>query len=143
MTGATSYSLVYGMEVVLPVEVEIPSLWILREAELEEVEWVEDRCIQLNLINEHRLQAICHAQCYQKRSAKAYLKKVRPRNFHPRDLVLRAIHLPDSRGKFRPNWCKPFLIKRVFFDGAAVLEDMDQVEQSEPVNSCYLKKYYQ
>ena len=27
--GATSYSLVYGMEVVLPVEVEIPSLRIL------------------------------------------------------------------------------------------------------------------
>ena len=43
------------MEAVLPVEVEIPSLRILQEAELEEVEWVKDRCIQLNLIDEHRL----------------------------------------------------------------------------------------
>ena len=33
-----------GMEAVLPVEVEIPSLWILKEAELEGVEWVEDHC---------------------------------------------------------------------------------------------------
>ena len=33
-TGATPFSLVYGMEVVLPVEVEIPSLRILREVEL-------------------------------------------------------------------------------------------------------------
>ena len=37
-TGATPYSLVYGMEAVLPVEVEIPSLWILRETEMEEAE---------------------------------------------------------------------------------------------------------
>ena len=95
-TGATPYSLVYGMEAVLPVEVEIPSLRILREAELEEAEWVEDHCIQLNLIDEHRLQAIHHAQCYQKRSARAYLKKVRPRSFNPGDMVLRAIHLPDG-----------------------------------------------
>ena len=76
------------MEAVLPVEVEIPSLRILREAELEEAEWVEDRCIQLNLIDEHRLQAMHHAQCYQKCSARAYLKKVRPRSFNLRDLAL-------------------------------------------------------
>ena len=44
-TGATPYTLAYGMEAVLPVEVEIPSLWVLREAELEEAEWVEDRCV--------------------------------------------------------------------------------------------------
>ena len=95
--------LVYGMEAVLPFEVEIPSLRILREVELEEAEWVKDNCIQLNLIDAHRLQAMHHAQCYQKRSARGYLKKVRPRSFLPRDMVLRVIHLPDGRGKFRPN----------------------------------------
>ena len=41
--GATPYSLVYGMEVVLPIEVEIPSLRVLREVELEEAEWVRAR----------------------------------------------------------------------------------------------------
>ena len=44
-TGATPYSLVYGMEVVLSVEVESPSLRILREADLAEAEWMEDHCI--------------------------------------------------------------------------------------------------
>ena len=34
-TEATLYSLVYGMEVVLPIEVEISSLRVLREVELE------------------------------------------------------------------------------------------------------------
>ena len=36
LIGATPYSLVYGMEAVLPIEVEIPSLRVLREVELEE-----------------------------------------------------------------------------------------------------------
>ena len=35
-TGATPFSLVYGMEVVLRVEVEIPSLRVLMETKLEE-----------------------------------------------------------------------------------------------------------
>ena len=42
-TRATPYSLVYGMEVVLPIEVEILSLRVLREVELEEAEWVQAR----------------------------------------------------------------------------------------------------
>ncbi len=42
-TGATPYSLVYGMQVVLPVEVEIPSLRILSQTELEKVEWAQAR----------------------------------------------------------------------------------------------------
>ena len=59
-TRATPYSLVYRMEVVLPIEVEIPSLWILREVKLEEAEWVQARYEQLNLIEEKRVKAICH-----------------------------------------------------------------------------------
>src|ERR1043165_5576128 len=37
-TGATPFSLVYGMEAVLSEEVEIPSMRVLKDAELDEVE---------------------------------------------------------------------------------------------------------
>ena len=37
--GASPYSLVYGMEAVLPTEVKIPSLKILSQIKLLEVEW--------------------------------------------------------------------------------------------------------
>ena len=57
-TGATPFSLVYGMEAVLPVEVEIPSLRIMKDAELDEAEWVQNRLDQLNLIDEKRLAAV-------------------------------------------------------------------------------------
>ena len=76
MTGATPYSLVYGMEVVLPIEIEIPSLRVMREVELEEAEWVQARYEQLNFIEEKRMKAICHGQLYQKRMMRAHDKKV-------------------------------------------------------------------
>ena len=57
-TRVTPYSLVYGMEAVLPIEVEIPSLRVLREVKLEEVEWVQARYKQLNLIEEKRMKAV-------------------------------------------------------------------------------------
>ncbi|XP_060216523.1 uncharacterized protein LOC132644006 [Lycium barbarum] len=40
-TGATPYLLVYGIEAVIPAKVEIPSLRIIQEAELDDVEWKE------------------------------------------------------------------------------------------------------
>ena len=39
-TRATPFSLVYGMKVVLPIKVKIPTLWVLMEAKLEEAKWV-------------------------------------------------------------------------------------------------------
>ena len=78
-TGATSYSLVYGMEAVLPIEVEIPSLRVLKEVELEEAEWIQAQYEQLNLIEEKRMKVIYHSQLYQKRMMRAYDKKIRPR----------------------------------------------------------------
>lgn len=38
--GATPFSMIYGMEAVLPIKVEIPSLWLLMETKLEEAERV-------------------------------------------------------------------------------------------------------
>ena len=88
-TRATLYSLVYGMEAITPIEVEIPSLRALMEAKLEEVECVEIRYEQLNMIEEKRLAAICHGQLYQRRIARAFNKNVRPRTFQPGDLILK------------------------------------------------------
>ena len=57
-TGATSYSLVYGMEEVLPIEVQVPSLRIMKDADLSEDDWIQTRLDQLNLIDEKRLTTI-------------------------------------------------------------------------------------
>ncbi|XP_012468754.1 uncharacterized protein LOC105786822 [Gossypium raimondii] len=88
---ATPFSLVYGIEVVLPIEVEIPSLRVLAELKLDEAEWVQSRYDQLNLIEDKRLKAIQHGHLYQKRMIRAYNYKVHPREFHEGDLVRRSL----------------------------------------------------
>ncbi|XP_059301784.1 uncharacterized protein LOC132053688 [Lycium ferocissimum] len=62
--GATPYLLVYETEAVIPAEVEIPSLRIIQEAELDNAEWVQARYEQLALIDEKRMVAVCHDQLY-------------------------------------------------------------------------------
>ncbi|XP_070040656.1 uncharacterized protein [Nicotiana tomentosiformis] len=59
-TGETLYLLVYGTEAVIPVEVEIPSLRIIQEAELSDAQWIISRYEQLALIDGKRMNAVCH-----------------------------------------------------------------------------------
>ena len=59
-TGATPYSLVYGMKAVLPTEVEIPSLRILLQTELSEAKWAYSQYKQLIMINQKGMTTVCH-----------------------------------------------------------------------------------
>nr|XP_027095987.1 uncharacterized protein LOC113715883 [Coffea arabica] len=143
-TGATPYSLMYGMEAVLPAEVEIPSLRILMEAKLEEADWIKQRHEQLTLIDEKRFNAICHGQCYQKRVARAYNKKVHRRAFEEGDKVLKRIlsMQDEAKGKFAPNWQGPFVIQKVLPGGALILAEMDGRVFPQPINSDMCKKFF-
>ena len=49
---ATPYALVYGMEAVTPLEMEISSLRVLKDAGLDESGWARARFTQLNLVDE-------------------------------------------------------------------------------------------
>ena len=104
--GATPFSLVYGMEVVLLFEVEVPSLRILVEFGLKESEWAQACFDQLNLIEGKRLAAMSHGQLYQSRVKNAFDKKVWPRKFNKGDLVLKKVSQAqkDHRGKWAPNY---------------------------------------
>ena len=143
-TRVTPFSLVYGIEVVLPFEVEVLSLRILVESRLKESEWVQARFHQLNLIEGKRLAAMSHGRLYQKRVKNAFDKKVRTRRFSEGDLVLKKVSqaLKDNRGKWAPNYEGPFVVKRAFSGGALVLTNMDGEELPSPVNSDVVKRYY-
>ena len=132
------------MEAVLPVEVEIPSLRVLSHLKLSEAEWKQQRLEQLNMIDEKRLKALCHGQCYQQRVARSFNRKVRPRHFEAGDLVLRKVLPlpPELGGKFAPNYRGPYIVKKTLPGGALILTEMDGRQFSNPVNSDAVKKYY-
>ena len=62
-TGENPFSLVYGTDAVLLVEVETPSLRVLMETKLDEEEWVQKRFDQLNLIKKSAWQPSVMANC--------------------------------------------------------------------------------
>ncbi|XP_015074919.1 uncharacterized protein LOC107018848 [Solanum pennellii] len=104
-TGPTPYLLVYGIEAVIPAEVEIPSLRIIQEAELSNAEWVSKRIDQLTLIDEKRMVVIFHGQLYRQSMIHAFHKRMRARIFEVGQLVLKHIfpHQDEYKGKFAPN----------------------------------------
>ena len=71
-------------------------------------------------------------------------KRVRPREFQKRDLVLKKI-IPlqkDFRGKWMSNWEGPYIVKKVFSGGSLILTEMDGKNLPNPVNSDSVKKYF-
>ena len=143
-TGATPYSLVYGMEAVLPIEIEMRSLRVTLEQQISETEWAQSPFDQLSLLDERRLRAADHVQAYQRKMARAFKKRVKPRPLQRGDLVLRILRglAGDPRGKFRSTWSGPYIIRELTPEGAAWSTYLDGNLFSEPTNVDRLKKYY-
>ncbi|XP_015162980.1 uncharacterized protein [Solanum tuberosum] len=141
---ATPYLLVYGTEAVIHAEVKIPSLRIIQEVELSDVDWDRKRIDQLTLIDEKRMVAVCHGQLYRQRMIRAFHKKVRAMIFEISQLVLKRIfpHQDEYKGKFAPNWQGPYMVRKVLSGGALVLLEMDGTEWPKPINSDTVKRYY-
>ena len=92
-TGVIPYSLVYGCEEVLPIKVEIQSLRVLVETKVLKEDWMKESYEQLALIDEKIGRMQYHAQGYQKRVAKAFKKKVKPRKLKEGDLFLKCLEM--------------------------------------------------
>ena len=143
-TGAIPYSLVYGMEAVLPIEMGDRSLRTVLESEILEVDWMQSRYDQLCMMDEKRLKALYHIQGYQKRLRKAFDKKVRTRYLKLGDLVLKENRAPiqETNGKFKQNWVGLYIIKQIYFGKAIRLMDLDANLFTELTNMDQLKKYH-
>ena len=142
--GVTPYSLVYGIEVVLPVEIEMGSLRVALEHQISEVEWTQSRYDQLSLLDERRLRVADHVQAYQRKMTRAFRRRVKPRKFQKGDLVLKVLRgfIGDPRGKFRPTWSGSYVIRDLTQEGATWMIDLDKNQFTEPVNVYQLKKFY-
>ena len=60
----TPYSLVYGMEAVIPIDMGVRSLRIVLDSEISEANWLQSRYDQLCMLDEKRLKALYHIQGY-------------------------------------------------------------------------------
>jgi len=77
LTKASLFSLVYGCEAVLPLEIQIPSLRVALTTRMAE-EKKHRLCLQeLEALDDKHLQAQQQIELYQARISRAFNKKVR------------------------------------------------------------------
>ncbi|KAK2996476.1 hypothetical protein RJ639_025737 [Escallonia herrerae] len=141
-TGETPFSLSFGTEALIPIEIGLPSL---RLTTYDPVQNEEALRANLDLLDEQREQAAMRLAAYQHRVSKFYDQRVRPRIFRVGDLVLRRITASaprDAIGKLAPNWEGPYKVVKLGGPGAYHLETMDGKEIPRTWNATNLRRYY-
>jgi hypothetical protein len=141
--GFTPFQLVYDIEVVLPIECEIPSLKLAVKL-LPNTSAEEELLLYLMQLDDTRHDATIVIEAQKKCVKAQYDKHIKPRVFSEGDIVLLYEQDRDLLGaeKFEVMWRGPYIVKRVLEKGAYELVDYDGIPLSEPRNELYLQKYY-
>ena len=142
-TQETPFALAFGTEAVAPVEVGLKSPRI----ELESVEH-NDEVLRLNLdlLDEKSEQVLKRMEDYQRKTARYYNQKVKPRSYRLGDLVLKKL-LParknPTHGKQGPNLEGPYIISRIVRPGNYKLQTEEGKVLHHAWNAEHLKRFYQ
>ncbi|XP_048622882.1 uncharacterized protein LOC106394129 [Brassica napus] len=124
--GTTPFNLLYGKSCHLPVELEYKALWAVKLLNFDIKSAKEKRLIQLNELDEIRLEAFESSKIYKEKTKALHDKHILKRDFKEGDQVL----LYNSRlklfpGKLKSRWSGPFKVKEVKPYGAIVLWSSD------------------
>ncbi|KAL0360937.1 UNVERIFIED_CONTAM: hypothetical protein Sradi_3778200 [Sesamum radiatum] len=145
LTQSTPYALVYGVEAVLPLEQQIPSLRIAIQEGLTKEENTQIRLEELEALDKKRLEAQQKLECYRAWLFKAFNKKVRLRSFQVGDLILavsRPIITTHRKGnKFLSKWDGPYIVKEAYTNSTYKLIAEDGLRIGL-INGKFLKRYY-
>ena len=141
--GFTPFQLVYGLEAVLPIECEIPSLRLTIEL-LPHTTDEEQRLLYLSHLDKIRWDAALANKTHQKHIKKRCDRAVWPRTFSKGDLVLVYDEDKDALGvgKFELLWYGPYIISKLLQKGAYELVDYEGNKLARPRNGLYLKQYF-
>ena len=144
-TRFSPFSLVYGTEVISPVELVVPTPGVVLEESQEDAN-NEKRLADLEGLEEEREVARRRILRYQQRMTKAYAQAVHLRAFTEGQLVLRTAehirrNLPGP-SKFALKWEGPYIIREAHDSGYYYLSKEDGTVLEDPINGKWLKQYY-
>ena len=142
-TQETPFALAYGTEAVAPVEIGLKS----PRVEPASVE-LNEEALRLNLdfLDEKRDQVLKRTEYYQRKTARYYNQKVKPRSYKSGDLVLKKLmpaRKDHTRGKLGPNWEGPYIVSRVVRPGNYELQTKEGKILPHSWNTEHLKRFYQ
>ena len=135
----TPFSLVYGSDAMIPVEIHESSPRFLGFVAEESN---EERRVNLDLIDEAREEAKIKAEAVKRRVERQYSSKVKLQQFQMGDLVMRKAHSYELENKLSPKWTRPFRITKVKGNGSYKLETLEGSPIPRSWNAENLKFYF-
>nr|GEV53066.1 reverse transcriptase domain-containing protein [Tanacetum cinerariifolium] len=135
------FSLTYGKEVVIPVEIKMPTM---RTAEVDMIKNNEALEVNLDLLEEKREQAAIQEAKSKAKMEKYYNARVHSISFCLGDLVYQSNEASrvEDGGKLGPKWEGPYEITEALGKGAYKLRDCNGNTLPRTWNVCNLKKCY-
>ena len=140
--GETPFKLAYGSEAVITAEVHMANRRVMK---YQDEDNEEQLCLNLDLIDEVRMDAEQRTARYKNLMAKQYDVMVKPRRFNIGDLVLKMVFLATrnpAHGKLGPNWEGPYRVINYKRQGSYYLETLDRRKLEHPWNVEHLRRYY-
>ncbi|CAL2256589.1 unnamed protein product [Prunus armeniaca] len=147
-TGFSPYSLVYGSDAISPMEITIPTprVSVVNDLEWDAKSCLDWRLLDLEAVDERRMEAERKMALYHKTVAQAYNRTVKPQAFKQGDLVLKVVeHMRrqmSGPSKFASQWEGPFAVKEVHSSGYYRLISVKEGMLTDPINGKWLKPYY-
>ncbi|XP_034225527.1 uncharacterized protein LOC117635292 [Prunus dulcis] len=141
-TGETPFSLTFGSEAVVPVEIGKPSYQTKNFAPKPNEEAIS---LSLDLLEEHRAHANLRNEAYKQRVSRYCDSRVRHRSFRIEDWVMRKVSLATkdaTEGTLGPSWEGPYEIISILRSGTYRLRDSNGKTLSHPWNVEHLKCYF-
>ncbi|XP_075645277.1 uncharacterized protein LOC142616282 [Castanea sativa] len=138
--GETLFKLAYGSEAVIPAEVHIANHRVMKYQEKENEEQLR---LDLDLIDELRIDAEQRTARYKNLMTRQYDAMVKPKHFNIGDLVLTRVSLATknpAHGKLGPNWEGPYRVIYCKRQGSYYLEALDGRKLEHPWNVEHLRR---
>eukprot|EP00253_Pinus_taeda_P012144 PITA_12144 len=125
-TGFTPYQLVYGKDVMLPIEFQIHTFKLAADLQIDLDEAQKERIQQLNQLDEMRQQAEETTILMQKQRKQWHDAHIKKKQFKEGDwALLFDSKFRDHKAKFTTHWMGPYQIVQVYDNGSVKLTTID------------------